>query len=325
MNKRERVLAALGGEPVDRPPLALWRHFHQEDRDPDALARATAAFAQRYDLDLVKLTPSGLYAVEDWGPEIVYPGTLSDPPYLAQPLIQSHKEWAQLNPLDPHSGALGRELAALQRTRQLLGPDVPLLMTVFSPLTLAYKLAGDHLADHVWRGSPFLHNGLAVMAGTVNHFARAALEAGADGLFFATQLASTDLCTAEDYARFGTVYDLIVLQVAQEVETIVALHLHGHNLLFDLAERYPLGPWGAISWHDRETEPSLSHARAWTSRALMAGLDRRLLRSGPPEEIAAQVRDAVEQTGGRRLILAPSCVISPETPEAHLGAARPVI
>lgn len=325
MNKQERVRAVLRGEAVDRAPLALWRHFHLQDRDPAALSQATANFARRYDLDLVKLTPSGLYAVEDWGAEIVYPGTPTDPPYLARPLIQSPDDWGHLKILDCQAGAMGRELAAIRMTRAQLGPDVPLLMTVFSPLTLAYKLAGERLAVDIQNAPDALYAGLAAIAGTVVRFAQAALIAGADGLFLATQWASTDHCTAEDYGRFGVTFDLVVLQATQDNDAIVVLHLHGHNLFFDLCERYPLGAYSAISWHDRETMPSLKTAKLWTSRALMAGLDRHLLRSGPPEAIAAQSRDAIAQTDGVGLILAPSCVIPPDTPDLHLQAARPVV
>ena len=104
MDKFERVRAALWGNPVDPPTLSLWRHFHQRDRDPSTLAEATAAFARRYDLDLVKLTPSGLYAVEDWGAEIVYPvdqdpaspDTATQAPYLAQPAIAEARDWRTL-------------------------------------------------------------------------------------------------------------------------------------------------------------------------------------------------------------------------------------
>ena len=87
MDKWERVRAALWGETLERAPLALWRHFHREDRDAATLARVSAEFARRYDIDLVKLTPSGLYAVEDWGAEIVYPDTETEPPYLARPAV----------------------------------------------------------------------------------------------------------------------------------------------------------------------------------------------------------------------------------------------
>ena len=44
MTRRERLAAALRGEPVDRPPVALWRHFPVDDQDPEQRAQSGAAF-----------------------------------------------------------------------------------------------------------------------------------------------------------------------------------------------------------------------------------------------------------------------------------------
>ena len=67
MSRRDRILAALRREPVDRVPYAVWRHFPAVDRSPAGLAQATLRFHERYGSDFLKLTPGGGYAVEAWG------------------------------------------------------------------------------------------------------------------------------------------------------------------------------------------------------------------------------------------------------------------
>ena len=315
MDKMERIRGALWGERVDQVPLALWRHFHRQDRDPMALAQATSDFARRYDLDLVKLTPSGLYAVEDWGAEIVYPDTDTDPPYLAQPAVTDPEGWRALRQYG--TAALDRELEFIRLTRRELGQDWPMVMTIFSPLTLAYKLAGDQLAQHLRDAPDAVHVGLRTLAGVTTAFAHAALAAGADGLFFASQWICARFCSREQYEAFGLRYDREVLEAVQHLSRVTILHLHGSDVYFDLADEYPVD---ALSWHNWETPPSLAEARQQTDLAFTTGLDLALLHAGPPEAIAAQARDAIVQTDGRGLILAPACVISPETPEAHLQA-----
>jgi len=57
-----------------------------------------------------------------------------------------------------------------------------------------------------------------------------------------------------------------------------------------------------------------------TEKALMCGLDPDMLANGSPEEVEQQVHDARRQTGSKRLILAPACVIHPETPDTNLQA-----
>jgi uroporphyrinogen decarboxylase len=320
MDKWERVQAALQSEETDRIPLALWRHFHREDHAPANLAQMTAQFARRYDLDLVKLTPSGLYAVEDWvadgqRTEIIYPDTETDPPYLSRPTVSEPDGWRALR--QSGTSATDRELETIRLTREHLGVDWPMVMTIFSPLTLAYKLGGDQLVDHLRTDPESVHVGLRSLTIVTAAFAHAALDVGADGLFFASQWIRSAFCSREEYEEFGLSYDLEVLDEVAYRSRITILHLHGTDVYFDMAEEYPVD---ALSWHDRETSPSLAEARQNTDLAFLTGLDRDLLRSGPPEAIVAETWDAIKQTDGRGLILAPACVIPPETPEAHLQA-----
>lgn len=328
MDRTARVQAALRRQAVDRVPYSLWRHYHREARTPQGLAAATLDLARTYDLDLVKLTPSGLYAVEDWAQgQIVYPGTDHEPPFLRSPAVDHPEEWRHLPPLEPNTGALARELEAIRLVAAGLAGSRPLLMTIFSPLTLAYKLAGEQIVDHLRQHPAAVHAGLEVMARTTACFARAALEAGADGVFFATQLARRRWLAPAEYQEFGARYDLAVLNEVEPHSTLTVLHLHGRDVFFELANQYPIH---AVSWHDRETAPDLAAARSLTDRAFLTGLDRDLLGRGPAAAIVAQVREAVAWAAvpnekGRGLILTPSCVIPTTAPPEHLRAAHDAV
>ena len=74
--------------------------------------------------------------------------------------------------------------------------------------------------------------------------------------------------------------------------------------------------------------PSLSDIVPKTDKALMGGVDHgHTIREGSPADVAAEAREALDDTGGRRFILAPECSIDPQTPPenilAMLEAARP--
>ena len=69
MSKRQRLEATIRGEVADRLPVALWRHFPGDDKDPDELAGSIVAFQQQYDFDFIKVTPASSYSVCDWGAE----------------------------------------------------------------------------------------------------------------------------------------------------------------------------------------------------------------------------------------------------------------
>ncbi|MFQ5612649.1 MAG: uroporphyrinogen decarboxylase family protein [Anaerolineae bacterium] len=318
MRKRDRVQAALRGEAVDRTPYSLWRHFHRQDQTAEGLAQATLAFYQQYQPDVVKLTPSGFYAVEDWGARVELSRNDDTPPRLKKPVIHEAADWRELPALTSLDGALGRELEAIKLVKKALNvDDTPLLMTVFSPLTIAYKLAGDKILEHLREHEIDVSLALATIAETTSRFAVAALSAGADGLFFASQLAQAHLLDEDACRNFGLRYDMIVLERVQEQQPLLVLHLHGENVHFNLVNDYPVQ---AISWHPRLSGPSLAEALSLTDKALMTGLSRQVLEHGSAADVQQAVEAAVMATGGRRLILAPSCVISPATPAESLQA-----
>ncbi|MFQ5578368.1 MAG: uroporphyrinogen decarboxylase family protein, partial [Anaerolineae bacterium] len=278
MQARDRFLAALRGHPTDRPPFGLWMHFHDHDATPERLAAATLDFTRRYRPDFVKHTPTGLYAVEDWGTPIrAFPGQ-NRPPERIRPAFDSPAGWRALSPLNPQTGALGRELRGLMRVRAGLNGDTPLLMTVFSPLTLAYKLTGPRLLDDMRTAPADLHAGLQTIAATAARYVEAVRVAGADGLFFAGQLASAARLSRQAYATFGEPYDRVVLEAWGGAGPVI-LHLCGADIFFELADRYPVD---GVSWDHTASEPSPAAAPAQTGRALVGGIDRAVFLRGPP-------------------------------------------
>ena len=194
MTKRERLAAAVRGEATDRPLVALWRHFPTDDQSAEQLARSAAAFQQQYDWDVLKLTPASHGSVADWGVTAAYCGhPEGTSTYQTRP-VHTPQDWARLPPLDPRAGALGLQLEAVRRTRALVGPDVPLLATVFSPLSQAKHLCGDHLEVlHLRRHRAELACGLETICATTERFVALALAAGADGIFYAVQHATAAL------------------------------------------------------------------------------------------------------------------------------------
>ena len=141
-----RIRAALAGERVDRPPVCLWRHWPIDDQDPVTLADAMIRWQREYDCDLVKHAPAGSYVVEDWGGRTTYV-TENDPGLgvrtVTQRAVTGPQQWTELEALDVTQGHLGRQLEALRQVTKELAAEVPVLQTVFSPLNVARKLAGD--------------------------------------------------------------------------------------------------------------------------------------------------------------------------------------
>lgn len=319
---RERVHAAIEGKPIDRVPIALWRHFPNEDQRAESLASAHTEFQKRYGWDLLKVTPASGYYGDDWGLRASYkPNREGTRHYIDRP-VKRASDWGRLKALDVTTGVYGRELHVLRLIRQSL-PDDLILSTIFSPLTVARTLSGEQALPRYLRENPEdLHRGLEIITEVTSRFAGETLAAGADGVFFATQCATTDYLTVEEYEEFGRPYDLRVLDAAQGAE-LRMLHIHGTALMFDQLTDYPVD---AVNWHDRRTAPSLAEARDRFGGCLVGGINEwATLSNGTPDQIQAEVRDAIAQTGGRRHLAGAGCVIPVDVTEDRLRAARQTV
>jgi uroporphyrinogen decarboxylase len=320
MSRRDRILAAVRRQPVDRVPYAFWRHFPQVDANPAGLAQATLRFHERYGSDFVKITPRSGYAVEEWGcveSEVV---AADGHRPCAACAVKDAGDWPRIRPLDP-AVAVGyaQQLETIIRMGfdRRIG-DAPVLPTLFSPLSLARKLSGQRLALDLRERPRLVTDALEAITETLVRFADRALTEGVSGIFYSIQAASRSVHTDEDYAEFGEPYDRRVLESVRGRSILTIVHCHGDRLMFDRLARLPGDAW---NWHDRSTPPSLADGHAAVPGAVVGGLDQwATLRDGTPAEAEAEARDAVARTAGVGVIVGPGCVLPMETPDANVAA-----
>lgn len=298
--------------------MSFWRHVPDVDHTAAGLAEAMLAFQRKWDLDFVKVMSSGVYCVEDWGCRVAYQGSPNGAKQCTEHGVRERKDWARVRPLDEGAGALGRELEAVRLVARGRADDAPILHTLFSPLTVARKLAGDRMVADLRAEPGAVEPALDAIADTMARHARAALDAGADGLFFATQAAVPDVLTEEETARFELPRMRRILDAVGDRSALTLLHVHGRDVYFDRAAALPVH---AMNWHDRLTTPRLGDGHRRFAGAVVGGLsEQRTLQAGPPDAVGAEVKDAIAQTGGRGVIIGPGCVLPLATPDAHLAA-----
>ena len=318
MNTLERVQAALRCEAVDRPPYGFWTHMPGIDLDPQRLARETASFAQRYDLDFVKSMPNGLYCVEDWGCVCDYSdierGGVAKVTVAA---VEALQDWKKLDRLDVTRGAFGRELQHLGALVGLVGTGVPVLSTAFSPLTIAGKLSNGASRGHASLDPAALAVGLETITEVTCAFVRETIARGCAGVFLAVQEASGGAYDEAAYRALGEPYDRRVLDAARDAGGwFDVVHMHGDDILFDVMKAYGVA---ALNWHIGETPPSIADYRgSGGAKAILGGLQRSYITRQDRTGIQADIDLAVGQSGGRGLLLAPACVIRHPVDEATL-------
>jgi uroporphyrinogen decarboxylase len=297
----------MNGMEVDRTPVSLWRHHPVLDRDPMNLADAMIRWQREYEFDLVKFMPSGTYSVEDWGAVSEYQHSSNGTRTIVVPGVTSTDQWGKLKRLSPLSGRMGLELRALQCASEVLKDEVPILQTVFSPLTSAFKLAGEKVFDHLRQAPDAVDEGLAIITERTLGFVEESIRLGAHGIFFATQCATLNRLTPEEHLRFGARYDRMILDALKGKARYVMVHMHGSRVMFDQLQHYPANMW---NWHDREGELSIAEGLGMFPGMVVGGIsEHRTLASGSPTDIAHEVREAITQSLGRRLMIGPGCVL----------------
>jgi len=316
---KERIQASINNEIIDRPPVALWRHFPMDDQSPETLAAATLHFQETYDFDLVKVTPTSSFSIKDWGVEDKWTGHTEGTREYTKRVIHKPEDWEKLPVLNPTAPHLAGQLNCLRLIRKELSPDTPLLQTIFSPLAQAKNLAGnDTLIAHLRLYPEAVMKGLETITETTRRFTEACLETGIDGVFYAIQHAQAGLLTLEEYKTFGLPYDKKSLEPAQELWCNL-LHLHGHDVYFSILDslKFPI-----VNWHDRETYPSLSEAQKLFSGVMCGGMRQDTLVYENQATVKEEAADAIEQTNGKRLLLGTGCVVPVIASHGNMMAAR---
>lgn len=305
MTKRERVLSAVKGEPVDRIPFSFWYHFRWlEFPSGEPLAKEELSFYKMYDPDFLKV--------------------MHDIPFeLPQGIskIEKSEDWYKLEILSAESQNFKAQLLALDTIIKNLPDDGFVIDTIFSTFAYAEKLTGKKTLEHLREDPKALHYGLEVIARSLVNFINAGKNIGLSGIYMALQGANRDIMDDATYRQHFMPYDIIIWESVRDCPFNV-LHLHGYELMFDVIKVF--NP-EVITWSNRLTPPSLEEARTLYSGCIAAGLNEEAIIKYSPKDVRREVLRTIVEAGARKLIIAPGCAVPTETPKENLLAIRDVL
>lgn len=322
ITSRERVRSAIEGQVVDRPPVCLWRHWPVDDQDAHTYADVTVEHRDALDLDLVKLTPSAAYLAEAWGADTRYAG---DPngvrDYVRRP-VHAAADWAAVEELDPlQTPTLAREIEVVRAVRARVGPDVPVVPTVFTPISVARYLTGDEVfLAQVRNERRHLDRALEAISRTTVALVEQLLGAGACGVYYSLFPASSLSMSSGEYRDVALRHDQAVME-ASDGALVRAAHFHLPYPLLELARELPAN---LVGWEHTRGGPSLTEGMALTRRAVIGGIDQRgVLAHGSAADVAREVRgllDLAASPASTGLVAATSCSYPLTTPRGNVRA-----
>jgi len=284
---KDRVNLVLAGKTPDRPPFTFWHHFKDETQPGLKHAASTLDFARRFHLDLVKV--------------------MSDYPYPKGAGAQWYELKVEKSPFP-------EQLKALELVRDGLAGQKHFLETLFNPWNQATKISSREAVLKLMREKPqALLDALDAIARSEANHAKAALEAGASGIFLAIDNAQEGILTPAEYRKFSEPFDRIVLAAAKDAP-INTLHLHGKPYLDLFWKGWPAQ---VINYSAVETGVSLADARKKTSAVLMGGLDHRSVVKDSDAAVTKMLQDAA--AAAPKWICAPGCSVPDESPATDLS------
>ncbi|MFL2135932.1 hypothetical protein ACEN33_05770 [Ruoffia sp. FAM 24228] len=127
--------------------------------------------------------------------------------------------------------------------------------------------------------------------------AHKAIELGAAGVYFASQMSSYDKASEEIYAEYGVPYDLQVLKGARD-GWFNAIHAHGDDIMFDLVKDYPVQ---VFNWHVWESLPELKEGIDYTNKCVMGGIARMDITHNNRNPLHHQIYRSITESGWKAL------------------------
>jgi len=321
MTGRERVAAAIAMGVADRPPVGAWGHTYREEWSPEALASITVERARQFGWDFVKFQPRASTFAEAFGSVYKPAGHRLKGPVLMSPAVPDLESWRTVELVNRK--AFDDQVESIGMVARELGGDVPVIQTVFSPITVGGYVVGksqSRVVRELRKHPELVRPALEKIAEALVDFSRRSVEAGAAGIFYAISgYAGRGVMPESVYRELVLPLDVIVLSRLPPEAWFNVLHLCGSNLNFELAREMPMQ---VVSWSiHNQGNPSLAEGRRLIGRAVMGGLGQRAsLIYGPPPEVEAEARRAVAETGGLGLLLAPGCSVPPRAKDVNLAA-----
>ena len=312
-SKRELVLKAFRGEPVDRVPVGFWHHFTNEDEwlvgfgNQAIIEKNLAghqAFLAEVEPDFIKLMSDGYFA---------YPNERLKK-------VQSIKDLADIEPLGADHPWISEQVELVQKIRAGFTEDLVAIYNIFAPVTyfkwFIGKVAGgdDIIADFLVEDAVLTKRVLDVIAQDIAALTeRIIKEAGADGIYLSVQSIQDARVSAEDYKAFIAPSELAVLEAANAAGGVNILHICGYEGARNDVHLFTDYPAQVINWAVGPEGISLAEGRKlFGGRTVLGGFENGkegLLYTGSQAVIQDETKRLIAEAGKVALIIGADCTI----------------
>lgn len=308
MNKRERVIAAMHGEEVDRVPVTFYGHCPN-------LYDNTVAYQTEYcknaDMDLYCIGIDG-YMHFHW----------------AGPLLTA-EDWGKIRPHKKDDYYIAGQVDRAARMVEAL-PDVPMFYMFYSPFstirhTMPGKVGGHWYFHKLYRDNPecIKHAMNVIMEDHELLMDELKAKTGIDGLFLSLQNGERWRFSVEEYMEILNPWDKRYIKAANDRYENNIIHMCSWANEPNHMEVWRDLDYKTVNWGVYPEAMSLGQGRNYFKPGtnVMGGFDRNpegILYCGDRESIKDETKRIIREAGDKGLILSADCSIEESTPAEHM-------
>ncbi len=320
MTRKERALAAMRGEKVDRVPAGFWFHYPAQSFHGQPCINAHVDFCKRTKTDILKIMNENLYR--------------SDVPILTA------KDFKHIKPLDIKHPLIQDQLDIVKGVVDACGDEVAIVATIFATVASAfynYKFSyldkypkanndfieiGKYLVMFLREEPEIVSNAFKICGESMAQLAEMCVDAGADGIYTSILGAEKFFFTDEEYEKYIMPYDKAIFQAANKPGKHNVLHICKDNMADYRFKDFPADVfnWGVFSGGN----PPLEAGRElWPGKTLLGGLDDRdgVMVYGSLDEIKQSVFGVLDSMGQEKFILGADCTLPGDIAFERINAA----
>lgn len=313
MTKRERVQAVLEGRNPDVTPSSFSLHFSKEKVFELGPLQTHLEFFRDTDVDILKVMNENQFPPV---PNIAHPDDWKKVPTYSRkaPFIQ-----AQADLIKEVRDAVHEDAMLLCTIHGTCASTVHTMRPQYSDY---YQIRAMQCAHYRTNRSVFL-DATKRVAEAQMHMVEEAIDAGADGIYYAVLGGEKDIYTKEEYEEILKPYDLQIMHLCRGKGKLVVLHMCKKNLDFSYFDGYA-DECDIVNWGIYENNLSLAEGeKLFPGKVIMGGLANRsgVLVDGSGDELTYTIHSILEQVDRRNFILGADCTLPSNIPYSRIRAA----
>lgn len=323
-NKKQLVLDALNNKPTERVPVGFWFHYTKNEmlpvsENPEMRKQnldGHKKFVQEFKPDFVKLMSDGYF---------FEPKTAK---FLHN--VKSAKELYELKPVSKDDSWISEQVSLVKELTSSFGNEVLTFYNIFAPATAfkwSVESADKKLAQFIKEDKYAVLYALSVIAKNTQAVAEAVISEGkADGIYLSVQTIQDAFVGPDLYAEVISPSELSVLNAAIGAGGKNILHVCGYEGARNNLSLFKNYPANAVNFASVVEGVSLAEAKKiFGGKTIIGGFANTtdgILFSGTKEEIQAETKRILKDSGRTGIILGADCTIPRSTDLQHLEWIR---